>query len=81
MPKYRKRPIVVEASQFIGDCVPDGIFKDKTSSTGLSINTLAGKHEVSEGDFIVIGIEGEMYPVKPEIFNKTYERVKDDDYS
>ena len=76
MAQYRKLPIVVEASQFIGDNVPDGIFKDKTSSTGLSIDTLEGKHEVTEGDWIVRGIENETYPVKPAIFNKTYEEVK-----
>ena len=31
----------------------------------------------SKGDWIVTGVDGEQYPVKPDIFKKTYELVKD----
>lgn len=37
------------------------------------INTLEGRHFISEGDFIITGIKGERYPCKPDIFEKTYE--------
>lgn len=37
--------------------------------------TLEGKHEVSEGDYIIQGIKGEIYPCKPDIFEATYEAV------
>lgn len=37
--------------------------------------TLKAKHIATEGDFIVKGVEGEFYPVKPNIFWKTYEEV------
>lgn len=39
----------------------------------LSINTLEGKHLVSFGDYIIKGVNGELYPCKPDIFEKTYE--------
>jgi len=39
------------------------------------IRTLEGVHIVCPGDYIVKGIEGECYPVKPSIFEKTYEEV------
>lgn len=40
------------------------------------INTLEGKHYISEGDYIIIGIKGERYPCKPNIFLETYEKVE-----
>ena len=46
--------------------------------TALSIWTLEGTMEASDGDFIIRGVEGEFYPCKPDIFRKTYEEVKDE---
>lgn len=40
------------------------------------IDTLEGGHVVCPGDWIITGIKGEHYPCKPEIFEKTYERVE-----
>lgn len=45
----------------------------------LSISTLEGQHLVSWNDWIVRGVSGELYPVKPDIFAMTYEEVFDDD--
>ena len=42
------------------------------------INTLEGKHYISDGDYIITGIAGERYPCKPDIFEQTYELVNDD---
>lgn len=39
----------------------------------LFINTLEGVHHVSVGDYIIKGIKGELYPCKPDIFERTYE--------
>jgi hypothetical protein len=39
------------------------------------INTLEGGHIVCPKDRIVIGVQGEKYPIKPDIFEKTYEPV------
>ncbi len=37
------------------------------------IDTLEGGHNVCPGDWIITGVEGEHYPCKPSIFEKTYE--------
>ena len=41
------------------------------------IETLEGKMRIGEGDYIIIGIQGERYPCKPDIFEKTYDEVWD----
>jgi hypothetical protein len=40
------------------------------------IDTLEGGHIVCPGDFVITGVNGEHYPCKPDIFEKTYERVE-----
>ena len=40
---------------------------------GLIIKTLEGEHIASIGDYIIKGVNGEFYPCKPDIFEKTYE--------
>ena len=44
--------------------------------TELFIHTLEGDHHVTVGDYVIQGINGELYPCKPDIFEKTYEAVK-----
>lgn len=41
----------------------------------LFIKTLEGKMHCSVGDYVVKGVDGELYPCKPDIFEKTYEEV------
>ena len=81
--KFRKKPVVIEAEQFFagdtygrGCIVPNGVYPDTKSSTGWSIDTLEGKHEVTNGDWIITGVKGERYPCKPDIFEMTYEKVE-----
>ena len=33
------------------------------------------KHIASEGDYIIKGVQGEFYACKPDIFQKTYDKV------
>lgn len=40
----------------------------------LKIRTLEGPLYVFDGDYIIKGVEGELYPCKPDIFHKTYEK-------
>jgi hypothetical protein len=40
---------------------------------GLAIPTLEGLMLASEGDWIIRGVQGELYPCKPDIFEQTYE--------
>lgn len=39
------------------------------------VHTLGGLIRVWAGDYIVTGFNGEKYPVKPDIFKKTYEII------
>ena len=60
--KYRKKPVVVEAYQTDKEVV---------------IHTLEGDMTASVGDYIITGVNGEQYPCKPDIFEKTYEPVNE----
>lgn len=60
--KYRKKPIVIEAYQ-----------TDKV----MYIETSEGTMKANVGDYIITGVNGEQYPCKPDIFNKTYEMVSE----
>lgn len=37
------------------------------------IDTLEGTHRCNEGDWVIQGVKGELYPCKPDIFLMTYE--------
>ena len=39
---------------------------------GGEIKTLEGVMEISENDWVICGVNGEFYPCKPDIFEKTY---------
>ena len=81
MPKYRKLPVVIEAVQFNREGDHPEVFEDIRSPTGFAILTLEHTkvaHEVTPGDWIITGVEGEVYACKPDIFAKTYQPVQDD---
>lgn len=44
----------------------------------IAIDTLEGTMRVDYGDYIIKGIQGELYPCKPDIFLATYEEVIED---
>lgn len=74
---YVKKPIVVEAVQWLGtnadeiyDFVGEALSWDMSA---LLIHTLEGVHEANAGDWIIRGVKGEFYPCKPAIFEMTYE--------
>ena len=41
----------------------------------MKIETLEGTHIALPGDYIIRGIKGELYPCKPDIFEKTYDPI------
>ena len=47
------------------------------SNNILKIETLEGDHLALGGDYIIKGVNGEFYPCKPDIFEKTYEIVEE----
>lgn len=50
---------------------------DIVKREGLKIHTLEGTMTASSGDYIICGINGEYYPCKPDIFEKTYDVIKE----
>ena len=84
MQKYRKKPVVIEAQQWNHgneplDCMKpygDGVKDQYPAYNGFYfINTLEGKMHVSDGVYIIKGVDGEFYPCKPDIFKNTYDEV------
>jgi hypothetical protein len=47
----------------------------KSDKLWCEINTLEGVMRGEYGDYIIKGVQGEIYPCKPDIFEMTYERV------
>jgi len=84
--KYRKKPVVIEAVLWnwekghyavkphndpwrcCGTCMQEFV------KHGV-IETLEGDHTVCPGDWIIKGVAGEYYPIKPDIFEQTYESI------
>ena len=58
--KFQKKPVIIDAYQTDKD---------------VYIDTLEGVMHASPGDWIITGVNGEKYPCKPDIFEKTYEKV------
>lgn len=77
MPKFRKKPVVIEAEQYTldGDLpfIEEDVLQYDEDSNRQYIKTLEGELTVSDGDWIIKGVQGEFYPCKPDIFEATYE--------
>ncbi|WP_186268088.1 hypothetical protein [Burkholderia gladioli] len=82
--KFRKKPVVVEATQWFRDgdhpaVKPANLWQAAGVTPGVPwqicgwITTLEGGHVVNPGDWIITGVKGEHYPCKPDIFESTYE--------
>ena len=52
-----------------------GKYAMPTDEYYCTIETLEGTHRCNENDWIIQGVHGELYPCKPDIFDKTYEQV------
>jgi len=78
--KYRKKPVVVEAIRFIGsnyEEIREFIGQNTLcSDSSIVIPTLEGVMVAKTGDYIIKGIQGEIYPCKPDIFAETYEELE-----
>jgi hypothetical protein len=80
MGKFRKKPVVIEAEQYVGARLRSPDLQRALcicEATGMPhIHTLEGVMLVSDGDWIICGVKGEVYPCKPDIFAATYEAVE-----
>lgn len=85
MAKFRKKPVVIDAIQYRGDNSADIVaFFDAPEAVqpiegAILIMTLEGTMRADVGDWIIKGVQHELYPCKPEIFAATYEPVNDDE--
>lgn len=82
MAKYRKKPVVIEAFQWNGGYpLPEPLEgnwdNNPMTPSKVSIKTWEGYLNVTKGDWIIKGVQGEFYPCKPDIFQATYEKVVD----
>jgi len=63
--KARKKPVIIEFREVIGEC--------ELVHTKEGILTA-----VKQRDFVIKGVEGELYPITKEIFFKTYDIIGDE---
>ena len=91
MSKYRKKPVVIDALQlnerglvgedWFWDAVTENTIithdfgKFHPGPAWCEIKTPEGTMVAKAGDYIIMGVNGEIYPCKPDIFDKTYEVV------
>lgn len=83
----KKKPVIIECMKWTGDnsvAVKDfcgdnvNFVPDVTLGRSVAtIKTLEGTMTATPGDIIIKGVNGEFYPCKPDIFEKTYELVQD----
>jgi hypothetical protein len=86
--KATKKPVTIEAVKwngenseeiiaFCGDSAFTAVesVMGQTETEELYIKTLEGNLHASVGDYIIRGVNGELYPCKPDIFEKTYDIV------
>lgn len=90
MSKWKKKPVVVNAFKWTGghdqeedpawvvEAIKNDVirFAEKgDKDVVMKIKTLEGVMTARQGDYIIRGIQGEIYPCKPDIFESTYEKV------
>lgn len=84
--KFRKKPVEIDAIQFVDDEIDTLIaikkfmghafdIKYEGREPKILIPTLEGVMKASVGDYIIKGVRGEFYPCKPDIFLETYEVI------
>lgn len=79
MAKYRKKPIVIEAEQFTGNgSDPAGVWRRAEDSSPYVVTIHDQRSYLSPGDWVLPEPDGvHFYPCKPDIFEATYEPVKE----
>ena len=82
--KFRKKPVVIDAVQWKNDInlITDKFylhphFRGINEDNQIIIGTLEGTMFANVGDRLIIGVAGELYPCKPDIFEQTYEKVEE----
>ena len=89
---YRKKPVIIEAVRLVNECYDDVLaFVTRSPEVVLyhegwgqspaldhaDVTTLEGVMRAQYGDWLIRGVQGEVYPCKHTIFRQTYEHVPD----
>lgn len=76
-----------EISEFVGEVLVPELESETAYVAGkgqphfsLTIKTLEGNMKAMRGDWIIKGVNGEFYPCKPDVFEKSYEKVEDTEF-
>jgi hypothetical protein len=83
MKNYKKKPVVVQAIQYTGKNIGEiwdafsaaHVYGPVEDDPCAYILTLEGRMRCDVGDYIIRGVQGELYPCKPDIFEQTYEEA------
>lgn len=79
----RKVPVEVRAIRWDGEAATMAAVREVDSHVSITtegkllIPTLEGTMTADRGDWIIQGVQGEVYPCKPDIFDATYELLGD----
>lgn len=95
MPKYRKKPVVVDAILWNGDNLREVInliglhpsahkwtweeYEEVVREQGLKIFMHSGSLMAEVGDYIVLDEHGDTYPCNPVVFYKFYEPIESEE--
>lgn len=76
--RWRKKPVVVEAFRYAINEQPGWFVASCEAGLvrgfdPIVIRTLEGEMTARGGDWIIRGVQGEIYPCKHDIFTATYE--------
>lgn len=76
---YRKKPIEVEAFCWTPGCeLPEWAWEKNAvvAYQGLAdIHTPSGTMTIRPGDYLILGVGGEVHPCDPAIFERTHDLV------
>lgn len=71
---FHDKHITNDIMTFRGEHATDYGPFDRSTDIWCEIKTLEGVMRGDYGDYIIRGVQGEIYPCKPDIFEMTYEK-------
>ncbi|MBA5932948.1 hypothetical protein [Weissella confusa] len=90
--KARKKPIAIDVWQvpegdildavaptWVVDAIDEGMIAEIPNSDDFAVNTLEGRMIAHVGDYLAKGIDGELYPIAKDIFERTYDVIDGDE--
>lgn len=80
--EYIKKPLKIKAVLYDGTSSSINLIKELDINNNIEykknyliIKTLEGDMRANKGDYIIKGVNNELYPCKSDIFEKTYQDI------